>query len=218
MSEVQAALATCARATQIEYAKQLLRTKVRTIAITSTHLAGADEKLGADVDTLLSDTILTAEQKRKQRDAALAEFAERRDAVVCEIEAARKEQLAAQAEKARLHEEAKLKSLESDNSMTIGALVDAKILANEVRRRGSDTIDLEEVDTRKLLEENAAAQQQLFHQAPQSSALSARGRTAKSQPKSQPKPKKPGKKPAARGKANGKGKGKSKRGGGRGGR
>eukprot|EP01050_Picozoa_sp_SAG11_P004261 SAG11_NODE_267_length_11457_cov_14.773728_8_plen_406_part_00 len=214
MEEVQVALATCARATQIEYVRQLLRTKVRTIAITGTHLADADNKLGAAVDSLLSDTVLTTAQKRMQRDAALAMFAERRNAVISEIEATRKEQLAARAEKARLLEEAKLKSLETNNFETIGALVDAKILANEVRRRGSDTIDLEEVDVRKLQEENAAAHQSLFQHAPQSSALSRRGRTAKSQPK----PKKPGKKPAARGKGSGNGKGKSKRGGGRGGR
>eukprot|EP01050_Picozoa_sp_SAG11_P018711 SAG11_NODE_2873_length_2880_cov_9.311399_2_plen_411_part_00 len=214
LEETAIAIDTCTRATQIAYVAQLLRTKERTIEICHARLSAASDSLSTELDTMLADTALTAAYKQKLKAAALLKFGEERDAAVFEIETARIEAIRAAAEKARLLEEAKLLSLETDNSQTIGALVDAKIAANELRRRGSDAIDLEEEDEMQLRIENAEAQKQLFHQAPQSSAHSARGRNAKSQTR---KPKKPGKKPAARGKANGRGKGKNRKGGGRGG-
>eukprot|EP01050_Picozoa_sp_SAG11_P025742 SAG11_NODE_5914_length_1434_cov_2.549813_1_plen_405_part_10 len=148
---------------QVVYVKQLIASKEKTLLITAGRIENAETALTAAISDLLSDTVLGTERKTELGTTALRRFRTDKTAAFDKIEAARKAEIKRKAKAACDLEAAKLEQLETDNHLTVGALVDAKIAA-ERARRGSEEIDVELPDQHALLQENAEAERH-FRQA-----------------------------------------------------
>ena len=93
--------------------------------------------------------------QRQILHAAAQVYADRRRDVVNKLETARKEAEREKARKAQELEEEKLQQLQSNNSSTVGALIDYKLAEWESRESGVDPSDP------ATLDKNAAAQQDI---------------------------------------------------------
>ena len=195
------------RAMQIQYCRELLGIK-RHIAVAAEHkiTEGRDE-LRTEITSVLADTLIPPADQQLLLHTALDKFDEEKRAVVIKIETARKEAAKLKAQKAAALEEAQVKQLTEDNSVTVGALIDSKIAA-ERHRRGSEDISVDDVDEHALMEENARFQRHLGTGQQPKNGKAKRTKT-NGQKKSAAQKGKPGK---------GKGGAAGKRGGGRGGR
>ena len=195
----------------------------------------SEGELQNSIKDVLADTYISEPDKQALTEKALHDFGQQKSAEIIKIETRRKADATQKATRMKELEAAKLKQLESNNDLTVGALMDQKISAERVRR-GSEEIMVDAVDATKLVQENAAFQKTLNMSSSHSSKNGGAARGPKnSATKSKKKPsgaqEKPSaakgkptstkaKKPiAAKGKSKGKGKGKAanKRGGGRGG-
>eukprot|EP01050_Picozoa_sp_SAG11_P020004 SAG11_NODE_3285_length_2552_cov_5.097432_1_plen_733_part_01 len=211
LCEVNRPLEAAKRGLQITYVTQLVAAREKTLVITGARIDGAAERLTAAITSLLSDTVLSAEHKTELGTVAMQLFRDSKTAAVDKIEAGRKAEVQRKAKAAQDWEEAQLQQLETDNHMTVGALVDAKIAAERYRRRGSEDISSEDVpDPILLAQENAEAEKH-FRQASPAANRGGRHNHGKSKQKKQQQQqqnKQKGK--GTKGNSKGKGKGASK--------
>eukprot|EP01050_Picozoa_sp_SAG11_P023787 SAG11_NODE_4888_length_1732_cov_30.303123_2_plen_420_part_00 len=217
LATVQVPLQTAKRKMQQVYVEQLIASKKKVLQITAGRIDNAEAALTAAISDLLADTVLGSEHKTELGTAALRKFRADKTAAIDKIEAARKAEVKRKAKAAQDLEAAKLEQLETDNHLTVGALVDAKIAA-ERARRGSEEIDIEPPDQHALLRENAEAER-LFRKA--SPAANEGGRQNRGKQNQQRKKQQQPKQTKQKGKGakgNNKGKGASKGAGRNGGR
>ena len=235
LKELQTEIDKSVRQVQITFCAHLLKCKNEIVTFSLAQIEAAETKLQNSIKDVLADTYISEPDKQALTEKALHDFGQQKSAEIIKIETRRKADATQKATRMKELEAAKLKQLESNNDLTVGALMDQKISAERVRR-GSEEIMVDAVDATKLVQENAAFQKTLNMSSSHSSKNGGAARGPKnSATKSKKKPsgaqEKPSaakgkptstkaKKPiAAKGKSKGKGKGKAanKRGGGRGG-
>eukprot|EP01051_Picozoa_sp_SAG22_P020988 SAG22_NODE_4450_length_1264_cov_1.130472_1_plen_304_part_00 len=145
------AIAVHVRAGQAEMIRQMKLIKDATISYLKADMPEIEKRLGDAVTDTLQDTLIIAADQRQIIVAAQQSYGTQQRASTVKIETKRKADAAEKAEKARMLEEEKLKKLEQNNGTTVGALMDHKIAADRARR-GSETIDTDDVDEEQLTE------------------------------------------------------------------
>ena len=155
LKSANAAVAGHIRAAQIAFVAQTIVIKEEEIKHLEAKRPQAVGELRADVTAILDGTLIEQADKERLLATAAASYEEQMRAVTIKIETRRKAADLDKKRKAELLEAERLKQLETDNSTTLGALMDSKIAANNVRR-GSEEITAGEIDQIKLMEENAA--------------------------------------------------------------
>eukprot|EP01050_Picozoa_sp_SAG11_P015139 SAG11_NODE_1933_length_4040_cov_12.707435_1_plen_335_part_00 len=143
------------RAAQVTYLQQLIAIKRSIVVDDSKAIEDLTVEVEDKVRACLADTCIPSADQRQILRAAGQVYADGRRDVVNKLETARKEAERERARKAQELEEEKLQQLQSDNSSTVGALIDYKLAEWESRESGVDPSDP------ATLDKNAAAQQDI---------------------------------------------------------
>ena len=160
LKELQTEIDKSVRQVQITFCAQLLKCKNEIVTFSLAQIEAAETKLQNSIKDVLADTYISEPDKQALTEKALHDFGQQKSAEIIKIETRRKADATQKATRMKELEAAKLKQLESNNDLTVGALMDQKISAERVRR-GSEEVMVDAVDATKLVQENAAFQKTL---------------------------------------------------------